>query len=299
MEVKHFHTYILLIFVLYLVITACNKDITTGTLSGNIYFAGTLTPVPGVELDVDGEKSVSSDLGAYKIEGIITGKHSLKAEKEGFEPFYSEITITSGTVLFDISMTPQVLTDARDGQTYDYKTIGTQTWMIENLNFEPSSGNSWCYDNLSDNCLKYGRLYDWDAATADTHGNNQDICPSGWHLPSDEEWKVLEIFLGMSATEADDTGWRNSGNLGKQMKSVSGSADDGNGNNISGFNVLPGGKRNYHGGFSYLGSRTSFWSSSPSGPIFGWNRSLQHYYNGIARSDDYGGDGFSIRCLKN
>lgn len=60
--------------------------------------------------------------------------------------------------------------------------------MAENLNY--NSENSFCYDELKSNCDKYGRLYIWEIA--------KNVCPDGWHLPSDREWKILEINLGMS-----------------------------------------------------------------------------------------------------
>jgi hypothetical protein len=78
-------------------------------------------------------------------------------------------------------------TDSRDGQTYQTIKIDNQVWMAENLNYRTSSG-SWCYDNSSDNCEKYGRLYTWETA--------KGVCPSGWHLPSTKEWSVLIANLG-------------------------------------------------------------------------------------------------------
>jgi hypothetical protein len=93
-----------------------------------------------------------------------------------------------------------------DGENnYAVVTIGDQTWMAENLNYETS--DSWGFFNNGSNCDVYGRLYTWDAAMS--------ACPSGWHLPSDNEWKTLEMFLGMSQSEADDTGWRGSDEGGK------------------------------------------------------------------------------------
>ena len=80
------------------------------------------------------------------------------------------------------------LIDVRNGfsQTYRTITIGSQTWMAENLNYETL--NSWCYENLQRNCNKYGRLYTWAAAST--------ACPSGWHLPSVAEWEILLKNVG-------------------------------------------------------------------------------------------------------
>jgi uncharacterized protein (TIGR02145 family) len=177
--------------------------------------------------------------------------------------------------------------DPRDGKTYATIEIGSQTWFAENLNYETS--NSWWYDNSSANGDIYGRLYTWDAA--------MQACPSGWHLPSDEEWKTLEMALGMSQREADDTGWRGT-DEGKKMKSTSGWYDYGNGTNSSGFNALPGGQRSSFAPFGSLDTNGSWWSSTEHSDRYAWCRNLSYAHHVVLRYGNFKPDGFSVRCIK-
>ena len=81
-----------------------------------------------------------------------------------------------------------IIVDSRDGKEYKTVKIGEQVWMAENLAYKPSSGNYWAYDNDYTNVVKYGYLYDLEIA--------KEVCPTGWHLPSDNEWSVLIEYLG-------------------------------------------------------------------------------------------------------
>jgi len=136
------------------------------------------------------------------------------------------------------------------------------------------------------------RLYIWEAALT--------ACPSGWSLPSDDEWKTMEMALGMSQGEADDIGWRGT-DEGEKMKSASGWNNNGNGTNSSGFNALPGGYRYSSGSFYNLGNHGIWWSSSEYSGSTAWNRSLYYdFYGQVYRFNYYGKPGgYSVRCLKN
>jgi uncharacterized protein (TIGR02145 family) len=118
--------------------------------------------------------------------------------------------------------------DERDGKTYGTVKIGHQTWMAENLNYYTSSG-SWCYNNDTSYCGKYGRLYDWETA--------MEACPSGWHLPDNYEWddlteKVGSIYLYPGHVLKAKHGWyiNDDGYIGRN-----------NGTDNFGFSALPGG----------------------------------------------------------
>jgi len=138
-------------------------------------------------------------------------------------------------------------TDSRDGKKYKTVKIGEQIWMAENLNIE--MGKSVCYENDENNCKKYGRLYDMETA--------MKVCPSGWHLPSKNEWKTLWDFAGGEKI------------AGNKLKAKSGWESNGNGEDAFGFAALPGGRysRDHIGrnlGFREVGNHGSWWGTSES-----------------------------------
>ena len=202
--------------------------------------------------------------------------------------------------------------DLIEHDSYDYSTvqIGDQCWFSENCRYlpevSPSSASSttapyyYVYDyegtdvtaaQATDNYETYGVLYNWPAVMT------EGICPSDWHIPTDGEWQTMEISLGMSESEANDTGGRGT-NEGAQMKSTSGWNGDGNGSNSSGFKGLPGGYA-YNEGF-YEGDNYGFWrSSSVFGNNDAWKRRLSSELDDVGRNATNLSDGFSARCIIN
>ena len=224
-------------------------------------------------------QKVSGDVG----ESVNTGRN-----KTIVWDVLQEQEKLTGDIRFKIEATESFFIDPRDGQKYKTVKIGNQTWMAENLNYKTK--NSWCYGNDPANCKVYGRLYTWDAALT--------ACPPGWHLPTDDEWKTLEIDLGMNQSEADDWGRRGT-DEGKKMKSTSGWKKNGNGTNSSGFNALPGGYRTSNGLFSSLRRYSKWWLSNEYSGAYAWRRGLYYDFDRVERGLNNETYGFSVRCLKN
>jgi uncharacterized protein (TIGR02145 family) len=197
------------------------------------------------------------------------------------------------------------------GQAYEIIEISYQCWMAENLNVgeiidgeEDQTNNGiiekYCYDDDENNCDEYGGLYQWNEMMQYTIiPGNQGICPDGWHIPTDEEWKTLEGTVdsqyGVGNPEWDNTGWRGF-DAGKNLKSTTGW--NWNGTNDYGFTALPGGYRGYNGNFYDIEQDANFWSSTESNSNNTWGRWLTDYSDGVKRSYFDKVFGFSVRCLK-
>jgi len=206
---------------------------------------------------------------------------------------------------FDTSSTFKLdtghFTDARDGQSYKYTKIGSQTWMAQNLNYQVDS--SWCAGGVASNCAIYGRLYQWTAAMKlDTSYNHkvwqgadsakhQGACPSGWHVPSDAEWiKLTDTTLSSVTATA-----------GTVLKANSSLWSTNTGTDVYGFSVLPAAAGSHYGDgrLDGLGRYAYFWSSSEFDASYAWYRYF-HYNNVyVDRHGDLKTNGFSLRCLQN
>lgn len=207
-------------------------------------------------------------------------------------------------------------TDSRDGQTYNWVKIGDQTWMAENLksiqyvNGAPIVDYFWYSNDSATYADTYGALYTWEAALngVASSSNNpsgvQGVCPDGWHIPSDAEWKELEMHLGMSQAEADDTGRRGTDEGGKLKEKGTThwtSCDNptspcAHGTNQSGFSALPGGHY-YNGTFSFVGDISYWWCSTEKSTTIALSRGLVYTSSKVSRQALLKTYGFSVRCI--
>lgn len=202
-----------------------------------------------------------------------------------------------------------------DGNLYRTVRIGNQCWLRENLkstrydngNLIPlvTDSNAWItlatpgycwYENDSATYgSKYGALYNWYAVSGSS------ICPAGWHLPSDAEWQVMEMNLGMTSQQASLTGFRGTDEGGKMKESGFESWQSPNlgATNSSGFTALPAGKRSDGGGaFSGAGGYAYWWTASDYASSFIWYRIISYDSSQVNRVYHNKEHGYSVRCVR-
>ena len=167
------------------------------------------------------------------------------------------------------------LYDSRDGQTYKTVAIGSQTWMAENLNYNASGSARY----------NYGRLYNWSTALS--------ACPSGWHLPSDDEWQILVEY-------ADPDFVSHTNNVaGRKLKATSGWNSGGSGTNDYGFSALPGGSNGSSDGiFINVGRYGLWWSTTEDNASDAWFRGMYYDNEHVGRNNLDKSNLFSVRCLR-
>jgi uncharacterized protein (TIGR02145 family) len=205
-----------------------------------------------------------------------------------------------------------------EGNLYRTVAIGNQIWMAENLrttmyndntaipnvvdsldwmaqNTFETAAYAWYRNNIS-NKDTYGALYNWFTVAT---GN---LCPQGWHVPTQAEYKAMELHIGVPADSLDFWGWRGVGQ-GTNLKSTTGWID-GNGDNLSGFSALPAGYRAWNNGeFRGSGIITYIWTGTNDAanmkPNLAWYRRLDSPDTRIYNATTERGSGKSVRCVKN
>ena len=220
-----------------------------------------------------------------------------------------------------------------DSNTYKTIKIGKQWWMAENLKVthyddgtaiplvtsdtawaslgDNSTDKAYCYQNNNANGEKdtYGALYTWAAAMNGANSSEADpsgvqgVCPTGWHLPSDKEWKQLEMYLGMSKNESEGLRFRGT----NQGSKLAGNASLWAGVGLkrdpefgsSGFSALPGGSRmDTDGKFIGLHYMADWWTTSWGGSSDAVNRNLHTYRTTVYSYYHSKSRGHSVRCVK-
>jgi uncharacterized protein (TIGR02145 family) len=220
----------------------------------------------------------------------------------------------------DDSLSSGIVKDA-DGNKYNTVKIGNQVWTVENLKTtkyndgtpipivtdidifdQLTIGGGYCnYDNLESNAATYGRLYNWYAV------NTGKLAPSGWHVPTDDDWTILENYLIANGYNYDDTkvenkiakalcaktNWALSSEAG-----TPGAAPENNNN--TGFTALPVGYRSFYSGrFDFIGKYSHWWSSTELDDYSVYFRGLSYSNKALYRDyTNYKNNGFSVRLVK-
>ena len=251
---------LLIPFLLSLLFIACGSDSST---SAN-------------DSDDDVSSKSSSSAKAISSSRSVKSSSSTVAKSSSSQKSVSSSSGNASKLVDPADVIVASMTDARDGQTYKTVKIGTQTWMAENLNYETERG-SFCYDDNTENCTKFGRLYTWHAAKTG--------CPDGWHLPTTTECTKLITAAGGERT------------AGKVLKSASGWYSSGNGTDDFSFSALPAGLR-YINDNHNLGRNAHFWSTTESSSYNAYYMYLYDSADEACLSYDNKILGLSVRCLK-
>jgi uncharacterized protein (TIGR02145 family) len=194
-----------------------------------------------------------------------------------------------------------------DGNSYKTIYIGTQQWMGENLKTSRYSDGTiipnitdntqwsnlttgaWAYygNNVVNNVI-YGKLYNWYALSPTTNGN-KNVCPTGWHVPTDAEWTVLSDYLG---------GGNVAGGKMKEVGTTTWKSPNIDATNSSLFTGLPGGSRDLNGAFGSLTNYGWWWSITEFNTTNAFFRDVYSGYGLLIRNNYNKKAGWSIRCLK-
>ena len=247
-----------------------------------------------------------------------SNKFILDITGDNIETYQIDNISIGGDSCIDVSVT-RTVTDI-DGNVYRMVKIGDQWWMAENLmvthyrdgtpiphvtdngDWAGITNGAYCaYNNDENNMETYGLLYNWYAVS-----DSCNIAPEGLHIPTDEEWKKLEVFLGMDESETNNISTYRGTNEGSKL---AGNAELWSYGDLkknpafgeSGFFALPGGYRRDHGGiFGLIGGSANFWTSSRVMEIANtevWRRIITCDISSIYRDNYTMFAGLSVRCI--
>ena len=296
-----------------------NGSLTNGVVASNVSFVITYTggnngPYSSQSISSTGVIGLTTSLQAGSFD---TGNGSLTFTVSGTPS-------SAGNALFSLNIAGQVCSismivqahptsgygsDISDTENNTYKTvyIGNQQWMAENLKVSKYNdgtaipnitdntqwsnlwSGSWAYyNNDAANDAKYGKLYNSFAISPTTNGN-KNVCPTGWHVPTDAELKVLTDYLGGASVV---------GGKMKEVSTTSWNSPNTNATNTSLFTGLPGGLRNSDGSYSLIGQACYLWSSTNYNNDNSWFRTLYYTNINVFSNFFFKRNGLSVRCLR-
>jgi len=278
-----------------------------------IVYTGTEKPVSSGP-----QKTKSSTLGTTTMAYTAGDQLLYKAVSGNYRTIVTDVPTGNKTTNFNFT----ACTDA-DGNSYTVVTIGTQTWMAENLKTTQyndvtaiplvtdeadwanltTSGYCWYNNDAATYKNTYGALYNWYTV------NTGKLAPAGWHVPTDAEWTTLENYLIANGYNYDGSTTGNS--IAKSLAATTDWAIDtdtypipgaiGNDlskNNRTGFSALPGGNHGYDGTFYNVGDLGFWWSSTENYTNYAWGSTMAYYYSGVNRNGSKEQNGFSVRCVR-
>lgn len=204
-----------------------------------------------------------------------------------------------------------------DGNVYKTVLIGDQCWMKENLRttryndqtsiplinndqgwvtLGSNGARTWVKDDSATYATLYGALYNWHAVN-----HPSGLCPQGWRVPSDQEWKQMELFIGIPLENLDDFGGRGTyhGGMLKSIGTQYWRFPNKSATNLKGFTALPSGSRaSNNGKFIYMSEMANFWTATADNPQTIWAREVHYLIGSVIRSQRSPATGYSVRCIK-
>ena len=291
------------------VITYAPEEVTTNTaeLTGQItYSGGGNITESGIKIYESGISQVQGQLPVRTFNEI---RYSDLTTEGGFSVFLADLkpnatyhfrafaTNEAGTAYGEMKVlvTSYSRISDREGNQYQTVKIGNQVWMRENLKSSKNPDGT----SISGNCdspdnIAFGRHYTWQAVkgAGSEFTVNKDVCPNGWHLPSDGEWKELMKFTGVSSDQLDKTGLVGTDQVTLLKESGTNYWHDEKINNGTGFSALPSGICTSVEGAASL--QAAFWTSTP-GIYYGFQFGSEKIFRG---NDPVADAGFSVRCVQ-
>jgi uncharacterized protein (TIGR02145 family) len=324
---KNIPIYLILVFLtLQGILQSCKKDakekeeVPTLTTTA-VTDITTTTATSGGNITSEGTASITARGVCWSTNADPSTSDSKTTDGEGIGQFVSNITgIKGGTTYHvrayatnsvgtaygdDITFITEGVSDV-DGNVYNTVTIGTQVWMQENLKttkyndgteipnvtdgatWSTLSTGAYCWYNNNAATYKetFGALYNWYVTASN---NPKNVCPTGWHVPTDAEWTTLTTYLGGETV---------AGGKLKETGTTHWLTPNTGATNSSGFTALPGGNRLNDGSFDYIGQYGQWWSSTEYSDNYGWSRDMGYYFRTLDRAYYLKSSGYSVRCLK-